>query len=178
MFIASPLLLFIFYINLNTYEFVNTLTIIPHEYLVNLYHHDKTLEQEITLQQDQNGHHNRLVKKFIDLISCIPQFQVHLTPVIKSTKKSSESPIIICNPFHMILMKYMKILWMLKSIYNFHFPPRIPDLSSTLVASPGPTSTAHHLLLLFRINQSLSEISSIKMSLLCPYERRDIQEIE
>ena len=71
----------------NMYEFINTLTIIHAEYLVNLYHRAKTMEQEIILQQDKNGHHNRLVKKFIDLISCIPHFQVHLTSVIKSTHK-------------------------------------------------------------------------------------------
>ena len=51
---------------------------------------------------------------------------------------------------------------MLKSIYNFRFSPRIPDLSSTLVASPGPTSTTHHLLLLFKITPALSDMTSIK----------------
>ena len=46
------------------YHFVNTLTIIPDKYLVNLYHRSKTMKQEITLQQDQNIYHNRLIKKF------------------------------------------------------------------------------------------------------------------
>ena len=74
------------------YEFVNTLTIIIDEYLYSLYHRAKTMEQEITLQQDQSGHHNRLIKNIIDLIACIPQFQGHLTSVIKSIIKFFRTP--------------------------------------------------------------------------------------
>ena len=54
------------------YNYVNSLSIIPDEYLVHFYHRAKMMEQEISLQQDTNGHHNRLVKRFIDNITCVP----------------------------------------------------------------------------------------------------------
>ena len=54
------------------YNYVNSLSIIPDEYLVHFYHREKTMEQEINLQQDTNGHHNRLAKRFIYLITCVP----------------------------------------------------------------------------------------------------------
>ena len=54
------------------YNYVNSLSIIPDEYLVRFYHRAKTMGQEISLQQDTNGHHNRLAKRFIDLITCVP----------------------------------------------------------------------------------------------------------
>ena len=49
-------------------------------------------EQEIILQQDTNGHHNRLFKRYMDLLNEILALKNHLASIIKATNKFTRQP--------------------------------------------------------------------------------------